>query len=446
VLNSRFRALVAVMAFAAAALAGCGSSSSNKNASVRLVNATLTHASINLLANSEPVVTGTAINTVSEYADVPTGSPSLQVNDATSGAVLAVTAPTVAESQKLALVAYESGGAVRTAAISEGTTLPPVNTAIVRVFNAATDAGSVDIYITDPAVDITTLSSPTFSFTSSTSVQATNFASFAAPSPGGATYRIRVTGAGNPSDLRLDIPSILLLNQRVATVILTPTTGGTLANGSVLFEEGPDGTGGIYAATPNTTARVRLVAAVTNGAAVSATAVSAAASAPIAIGNIVAPAVGTYVSVPDGSAINVTVNGASVGAPAGTLTAGSDSTLMVYGSAASATATLITDDNHLPSAASNYKLRLVNGLTGAAGPLSMDVNFATIASNVQPGLASAYTVLPATPLTQAQINVTSPNSPTPIYSLAASLPGGAVFTLFMLGDASAPIGKPSKDR
>ncbi len=334
-LNSRFRALVAVMAFAAAALAGCGSSSSNKNASVRLVNATLTHASINLLANSEPIVTATAINTVSEYADVPTGSPSLQVNDATSGAVLAVTAPTVAESQKFALVAYESGGAVRTAVISEGTTLPPANTAIVRVFNAATDAGSVDVYITDPAVDITTLSSPTFSFTSSTSVQATNFASFAAPSPAGATYRIRVTGAGNPSDLRLDIPSILLLNQRVATVILTPTTGGTLANGSVLIEEGPDGTGGIYAATPNTTARVRLVAAVTNGAAVSATAVSAAASAPIAIGtNVVAPAVGTYVSVPDGSAINVTVNGASVGAPAGTLAAGSDSTLMVYGNAA----------------------------------------------------------------------------------------------------------------
>ena len=220
-LNSRFRALVAVMAFAAAALAGCGSSSSNKNASVRLVNATLTHASINLLANSEPVVTATAINTVSEYADVPSGSPSLQVNDATSGAVLAVTAPTVAESQKFALVAYESGGAVRTAVISEGTTLPPANTAIVRIFNAATDAGSIDVYITDPAVDITTLSSPTFSFTSSTSVQATNFASFAAPSPAGATYRIRVTGAGNPSDLRLDIPSILLLNQRVATVILT---------------------------------------------------------------------------------------------------------------------------------------------------------------------------------------------------------------------------------
>ena len=115
-------------------------------------------------------------------------------------------------------------------------------------------------------MDITTLSSPTFSFTASTSVQASNFASFGAPAPAGGTYRIRVTGAGNPSDLRLDIPQVILLNQRVATVILTPTAGGTLANGSVLIEQGSDGTGGLYSATPNTNARVRLVAAVTNGA------------------------------------------------------------------------------------------------------------------------------------------------------------------------------------
>ncbi len=327
---------------------------------------------------------------MSDYVDVDSGSPSLQVNDATTGAVLAVTAPTVAEDQKFALVAYESGGAVRTAVISEGTTLPPANTAIVRVFNAATDAGSIDVYITDPAVDITTLSSPTFSFTASTSVQASNFLSFGAPSPAGATYRVRVTGAGNPSDLRLDIPSVTLLSQRVATVILTPTAGGTLANGSVLIEDGP------YTATPNTSARVRLVAAVTNGASVSAAAGSAPiASAPTSSRRRSAP----MSASPRAARINVTVNGASVGAPAGTLAAGSDSTLMVYGNAASATANLIADDNHLPTASSNYKLRLINGLTGAAVPLSMDVNFATVASNVQPGTASAYSVL-ATTLTR----------------------------------------------
>jgi len=351
--------------------------------------------------------------------------------------------------QKFALIAYEVGGAVRTAVVTEGTTVPPANTAIVRVFNAAPDAGSIDVYVTAPSVDITTLSSPTFSFTASTSVQASNFASFGAPAPAGGTYRIRVTGAGNPSDLRLDIPQVILLNQRVATVILTPTAGGTLANGSVLIEQGSDGTGGIYSATPNTNARVRLVAAVTNGALVSATAVSASASTPIGIGtNVVAPAIATYVNVPSDSALSVTVNGAAVTPLVGTLAAGSDTTLMVHGNAGSVTAKLITDDNHLPTATSNYKLRLINGLTGAAQPLTMDVNFGNVASNIQPGAASAYAVLGQSVATQ--ISVTSPSSLIPIYPVppntTVAIAGGQVFTLFMLGDAGASTGVLRRDR
>ena len=429
--NSRFRALAAVMAFAAAALVGCGGGSDDGDgsASVRLVNATLTHASINLLANSTTIVTGTAIDTASAYAGVDDGSPSLQVNDTNTGAVLAVTAPTVAKGQKFALVAYESGGSVRTAVISEDTTPPTAGTAVVRVFNAATDAGSIDVYVTDPAVDITTLSAPTFSFTASTSVQASNFASF-----GPGTYRVRVTGAGNPSDLRLDIPSTVLASQQVATVILTPTTGGTLANGSVLIQDAA------YSATRNTNARVRLVAAVTPGASVS------AAASGVAIGTNVAPSFSTYVSVPSGSPLSITVNGNPVAAPAAALTAGSDSSLMVYGSAGSPTATLITDDNHLPAAISAYKLRLVNGVTGAAVPLTLVVNFETLASGVLPGTASPYSVKTAT-VQNTQIEVTSPSSLTPIFSKNdASLPGSSVFTLFMLGDAGAPIGRLSKDR
>jgi len=432
--NFRFRALAAVMAFAAAVLTACGGGggSDDGNASVRLVNATLTHAQLNLLANSTAIVTGTPTDTASAYVGVSDGSPALQINDTTTSAVLAVTAPTVTKGQKFALVAYESGGSVRTAVIAEDTTAPASGTAIVRVFNAATDAGAIDIYITDPATDITTLSSPTFSFGSSTSVQASNFASF-----GPGTYRIRVTGAGSPTDLRLDIASVVLDNQQVATVILTPTTGGTLANGAMLVQDGT------YTATRNTSARVRLVAAVSSNASVSATA------GAIAIGTgMVAPAIGTYVNVPSGSAINVAVNSASIGAPAGTLAAGSDTTLMVYGNAGSASATLIADDNHLPTAASSYKLRLVNGITGAAVPLSLDVNFANIASNVLPGTASSYTVLAAS--TTTQLSVTSPSSLTPIFpvppSATFSIPGGAVFSLFMLGDAGAPVGVLRKDR
>ncbi|MCE9658978.1 MAG: DUF4397 domain-containing protein [Burkholderiales bacterium] len=427
--NFRFRALAAVVAFATALLAGCGSSSdSNGNASVRLVNATLTHASINLLANSSTIITGTATDTVSAFASVEEGSPSLQINDANTGGVLAVTAPTVSKDQKFALIAYESGGAVRTSVISEDTDAPAAGTAIVRVFDAATDAGSIDVYITDPAVDITTLSSPTFTFTSSNSVQASNFISF-----GPGTYRVRVTGQGNTSDLRLDIPSVVLASTQVATVILTPTTGGTLANGSVLVQDSTT-----YVATRTTSARVRLVAAVTNGATVSANV------GGVSIGSgLVAPAIGSYTSVPSGSAINISVNGGSVAAPATPLVPGSDATLLVYGSAGSASANLITDDNHLPTALTAYKLRLVNGLTGAtAGPLNMDVNFANVANNTLVGTASPYSVLSAT-VAAAQLSVAPSSTLTPLYGpVSVTLNGNSVFTVFMLGDPAIPVGTP----
>ena len=93
---------------------------------------------------------------------------------------------------------------MRTTVIAEDTAAPAAGTASLRVFDAATDAGAIDVYVTDPAVDITTLTSPTFSFSSSTSLQASGFLSIA---PG--TYRVRVTGAGNPADLRLDMPSVV---------------------------------------------------------------------------------------------------------------------------------------------------------------------------------------------------------------------------------------------
>ena len=93
--------------------------------------------------------------------------------------------------------------------------------------------------------------------------------------------------------------------------------------------------------------------------------------------------------MPAGGPLHISVNGASVAAPANVPTVGSDTTLLVYGPAGAPTASLIIDDNHLPAVATNLKLRLINGLTGAAPPpLTLNAAFAVIASNVQPGTAS----------------------------------------------------------
>ena len=85
-LNSRFRALVAVMAFATAALAACGGGGGDDKRQRPAGQRHLTRASLDLLANGEPIVDGTAKDTASAYVDVDAGSPSLQVNDATTDA------------------------------------------------------------------------------------------------------------------------------------------------------------------------------------------------------------------------------------------------------------------------------------------------------------------------------------------------------------------------
>ena len=425
----------AVALSAALLMTACGGGGSTSTANARLLNATVTHPNLSLLSNSATVATPVPVDTVSNYVNVDSGSPTLQINDADTGTALATTSPSLASGQHYAVVAYESGGTLRTAVIQEDNTAPASGTAVLRIFDAATDAGAIDIYVTDPATDLSTVTSPTFSFLASTQAQAGVFLSF---TPG--TYRVRVVGSGNVSDVRLDIPSVVLGNQQLATVFLTPTTGGTLANGGVLLQQGT------YVASHNTSARIRLAAAVTNGAAVS---VSAGASA-VGTG-VVSPAVGAYTTVDSGSALNISVNGQSVAAPAGTLAAGSDSTLVVYGSAAAPTTNLIVDDNHVPTVSTNYKIRLLNGLTGTVTPppLTMDVNFAVVASNIQPGTASSYSVIGAS--TSSQIDVFSPTSVTPVYtsstsSTPLSLPGSAVYTLFILGDVNAPVHLLRKDR
>ena len=153
---------------------------------------------------------------------------------------------------------------------------------------------------------------------------------------------------------------------------------------------------------------------------------------------MISPAVGAYTIAPSGAALNITVNGNSVAAPAAALAAGSDLTLLVYGPAGGATASLIADDNHLPSLVSNFKIRLLNGLTGTATPLTLNANFGVVASNVLPGTSSAYAVVGAT-LATGSTSFRRRARRRSTRGIDLNVPGNAVYTLFMLGDAGTPI-------
>lgn len=409
------------------ALSGCGGGGDkgSSNASLRVANATLTHPSLDLFVNGVSALNATAIDTVSADATPGSGSVTLQVNDAGVTTALSTTVPTLTGGNHYTLLAYESGGAVRTAILNEDFAAPPTGSAQIRVYNAALDAGRLDVYITAPTVDLATVSTPTATFATTTANSATALLTY---SPG--TYRVRVTAAGNKADLRADIPSVVIASQQVATVVLTPAVGGALINGSTVIQQGA------YAATRNTNSRVRLAAAVSGSAIVAA---SASNGAVIDAGSV-APAFGFgYVLVPAGanSTLNVTVNGAGVAVTAGALTAGADSTLLVYGNPGSATATLLADDNRLPSDATTTKLRLINGVTGSTGTLTLTANTAPVGTGIAPGTASGYVAVIGS--TNAMIlKLSSSTSSTVVTDATYVLSPNAVYTVL----AAGPVGGP----
>lgn len=424
---TKFRLWVALgMASVIASVAGCGGSGSSTSGSpsLRVINATLTHPSIDLLVNSTVSISGTAKDAISAYVTPAAGSTAVQVNDAGSSTALVTVLPNLVAGNHYSLLVYESGGAVQTVLLTEDYATPTASTAQLRVYDAANDAGRLDVYITAPSVDLATLSSPTSTLTAGSATDALTY------SPG--TYRIRVTGRGNVADLRLDIPAVTLANQQFATVVLTPASGGVLLDGAALIQQGT------YSATRNTNARVRLVAAVSGNATVAANSTSSGASSVTIDAGSIAPSFGYYVLVPTTNTLNVTVNGASVGAPAGTLKAGSDSTLIVYGSPTNATATLIADDNRLPSDTTAVKLRLINGVTGNVGALTLTANSNLVGAGVAPGAASGYVSVTGS-TTAMNLSLTSSLSPGIFYSDATNiLSVRSVYTILAAGDAAKP--------
>ena len=421
---------IGCLVLASVVLANCGSSNSSSTANLRVVNATITHQSLDLLIGASVVVPATVADNASAYASVAGGSETLQLNDAATATALVSTIASLAGGQHFALVAYESGGAVKTAVLTEDFVAPAAGTAQLRIYDIATDAGALDVYVTAPTTDLSTVPSPTLTITADLYAASSGWLVY---NPG--TYRLRVTGAGNKADMRIDMP-VTVTALQVATVVLAPASGGLLLNGSTLIQQGT------YAASRNTTARLRLAAAVSASAKVDATAGSTAIDA-----GSVSPSVGTYVVVPASGVLAVNVNNVALVPPAAGLTAGSDATLLVYGDPGNATASLIADDNRRPSSSTNVRMRLVNAVTGTLSDLTMTANFAPVATNVTPGTVSDYGLVAAS--TGMQLEVTSPLKQTPLYTspiLGLNIAGDSVYTMFMMGDFGAPQPILRRDR
>jgi hypothetical protein len=419
-------------------LHGCGDDDAQKG-EVRIINATSEYASLDLYkqnsdGSDELIVGDTASNTASAYTSIDRGSYTFDVKGSTSaGAAVPVTG-TITKTDHFSIVTYLTGTTTKTQFLTDEDTNPASNNAKLRVFNAATsEAPSVDVYLTSN--DCTALAVTDTAFASAVTALQTTYTQVTAPSSSGSTWNVCVFAAGDTSTLLLDIAGLKLKDQEIATLILTHTTGGVLLNGSVLDQQGA------YTSYSNAIARVRVVADAAGALAVSVTAGSTqlAATAP-------SPSVGDYVTVPVGAfSPTITVGtGAASGFTLPAIAAGNDYTLLVTGSAGAPAAVLITDTNTPSTSTTNtVRARVINGLNGTSGAVSATVDGKSVGT-ANFGLASGYTnILPSSGTSTVHVTTTGTN---PTDLINQSFSAGNVYTIFIYGDATAPVVAPVQDR
>ena len=457
--------------FALPMLNGCkgGGSSSSGSSTVRLVNGA--SSPLDMYWSGSGVATATTSNT--PYGGV---SNTVSVNAGVSSIALAVNGGSPSAGTNFSfsggynytLVAYQaypfgpSSPSLQMAQLIDNQTVPLTGEGMIGVADYS-GAGSLDVYI-GQGTNSPTLWAPGVS-------GSTKYSIVPVPTtPGYVSYRIQITGAGTGygNDVRLDIPSLIIGNQQVVTLVLTPTIGGGLVDGLFILQQGETPLTGqgqqIVTSYKNSSARVRIAAsfaATGNSPITSATAKGVSimgsnlslSSGSVSSNYVTVPLTGSTPASPQAAGVLVgaqslpiTINGGAVSASAscanGTVTAipGQDLTLLVIGSASAPQYCLLPDDNTL-AASGSAKLRLVNGVNNFVGNISLTYG-GLYQQNATFGSASTAISVPIPggspyPLVESPVGGASLGTP-------AMQPMG-VYSVFMLGDTSAPTAVLSTD-
>jgi Domain of unknown function (DUF4397) len=414
----RFFAAWMILAPTVLAMSACGGG--DDDAKVRLVNATI-DSELEVYTGTDKFISSTEAAASSGYSGESAGTHT--VNFKKSGASTTALSQSLdwIEDEHYTLLAYERYGAVNAIQITEDEDKSS-SYAKLNVLNQATDTGAVDVYITGSSDSLSGQSAM------ASNISASGNSGFQTVTPG--TYRIRVTSAGSKTTVLLDIASVTFAKKQVLSLALLPTTGGVLVDGVLVQQES---TVTFY---KNTQARMRVVAALTDSAAVSATADGSAIAS-----SLQSTSISDYAQITAGTpSLVISVAGTTVSSSTPTITAGNDYSVLVYGSAANPQISVVSDDNRISESGSSYaKVRLAHLDSDNSSALTLYVNNSAKASNLAYGGVSSYGTQAST--TSGSWLLTSPSNSSFCASTAGSyvtFTGGATYTLFaFVGSTSA---------
>jgi hypothetical protein len=420
----------------ALAIAGCSGSGDEDDgdARIRLLNLSTGYPTLDLITNvdadeddeDETQSSGVALDAVSGYVSLEPDDYTIKLKRTGSGSILrSFTGEELVEDTINTYVAFGEVGAFGALRLDDTLDEADAGETRLNVANVST-AGPVDVYITDASVDLD----------DTTPVLSSVGAAFAQVSVDSGTYRLRVTAAGDSADIRLDMASFALADRGVAALIFTSTQGGMLANAISMAQEGQP------TKILNTKARLRGAVGVANGASAS---ISAGGQSVLSAAT--AGVIGSRYTLLDAGAVPVTltVNGTAVPVGDVSLQAGADYTLLAWSDASGTRTSLVVDDNRLPSSATNTKIRLLNGMSTLAAPLTLSVDFSPVIEGAPLGEVSDEVEVSAG--TDRQLDVSNTSTAASVLARTGiTLSANSVYTYFLTDNGGAPIGVLRRDR
>ncbi|HTU66652.1 MAG TPA: DUF4397 domain-containing protein [Steroidobacteraceae bacterium] len=431
--NRNFLMRAALVA-AALALVSCGGGGGGGGkAKIRLLNLSTGYTSLDLITNvqddDDDDVTqssNVALDSVSEYVDLDADNYTIKLKRTGSGSVLrSFTGEQLVNDTINTYVAFGEVGAFGALKLDDTQDDADAGETKLALANLSS-AGNLDVYITGADVDLD----------DTTPVASGVGAGFQNITVDSGSFRLRVTASGDTSDVRLDIPTFTLADKGVAALIFTSTQGGTLANAIYLPQEGQP------TKLTNAKSRVRAAIGAANGA-----------NASVQVGGVTVLATATagvigsrYTLLDSGSqAVTLVVNGTQVTVPNVQLSAGADYTLLVYSTANGPTTSLVVDDNRLPTSSTQVKLRLLNGMSTLAAPITLSLDFSPLVEGTLLGEVSDEVEVSSG--SDRQLDVSNTSTAAAILTRTGlSLQQNSVYTFFMTDNGATPIGVLRRDR
>lgn len=430
------RALLAAFCLTSLILTGCSKSnkSDHGNAQLRVVNAFSQANALDLSVDAKPVVTGLPFEGTTQYANIDSGSQIFIVNVNGASTGLVNTTYSVNANTKFSYIIFGPQTAVGTLLLPDGFNDPGDGYFAIRFANVAAGPGALDLYLTAPGADLTA---------TAPSIANVSYGSgglFVPIAKGTGTFEIRITPAGT-KDVVYDGAPQTFAEHSGASIVAFSKGSGKLVD-VVLLRSDDAGSGALV---DSTLTQYKVV-----NASLVPSALNVLVDGTLQLSNIPYTGVSNYQRTSTGthnfSFEATTTPGASLLTLVQTLTAATDTSIVLTGTAGALTP-LVLRDNNLPPPAATANIRFVNSSADVAA-IDVFVNFSKQVSGLASNSASPYFNLTAAASTGTnyEFDFNLAGTTTSLLKLTSViLTAGHTYTIYLAGPGSSLRGIVSQD-